>query len=91
MAQQQLRIVGLSLGFSVSQGGNASTITINENYTVTYPLAFQTFGIPVATAMSTTTDTSVRIQANNLTSVTVHPFRSSGSGAPSVRWIAVGN
>ena len=74
-----------------SQGGNTGAVTINENHTITYPLAFQTVGIPVATAMSGTTDTSVRIQANDLTSVTVHPFRSSGSGTPAVRYIAVGN
>lgn len=73
-----------------SQGGNASTIPVNENYTVTYPITFHNVGIPVATAMSTSIDVSVRIQANNLTSVTVHPFRDSGSGTPSVRWIAIG-
>ena len=82
--------LGSLFGGLIIQGGSTGAITVNENYTVTYPLAFQTVGIPVATAMSGTTDTSVRIQANNLTSVTVHPFRSSGSGTPSVRYIAIG-
>lgn len=83
--------LGSLFGGLIIQGGNTGAVTINENHTITYPLAFQTVGIPVATAMSGTTDTSVRIQANDLTSVTVHPFRSSGSGTPAVRYIAVGN